>query len=187
VLIAAMLLAYGMIQHQLLIMIGGLLFLPLLHLLLAIGFGLWTRQWRLAAQGLFAFLVALALLISGGAIVALVATPPLQYNQHNGLLVSFLISLGVGIAAGLATADDVGRREMIGLAATAQMAILPVWFGICFVFGFPVLDTTSPAQHALTFGVNALTIIISALCTYALLGMRGDSLRHFTQGASQEN
>ena len=187
VFIAAMLLAYGMIQQQLLIMLGGLLFLPLLPLLLAIGFGLWTRQWRLAAQGGFAFLVAVALLISGGAVVALVATPPLQYNQHNPLLVSFLISLGVGIAAGLATADDVGRREMIGLAATAQMAILPVWFGICFVFGFPVLDTTSPARHALTFGVNALTIVTAALCTYALLGMRGESLRHFTQGSSREN
>jgi hypothetical protein len=185
VLIAAMLLAYGMIQQQLLIMLGGLLFLPLLPLLLAMGFGGWTRQWRLALQGLCAFLVAIALLIAGGAIVALVAHPPLQYNQHNSLLVSFLISLGVGIAAGLATADDVGRREMIGLAATAQMAILPVWFGICFVFGFPALDTTSPAQHALTFCVNAITIIITSLCTYALLGMRGESLRRFTQGAAR--
>jgi hypothetical protein len=186
VLIAAMLLAYGMIQQQLLIMLGGLLFLPLLPLLLAIGFGLWTRQWRLAAQGGFAFLVGIVLLISGGAIVALVAHPPLQYNQHNTLLVSFLISLGVGIAAGLATADDVGRREMIGLAATAQMAILPVWFGIGFVFGFPVLDTTSPAQRALTFGVNVVTIIVAALCTYALLGMRGQALQGFTQGTTQD-
>ncbi|HYO98964.1 MAG TPA: hypothetical protein VER76_01995, partial [Pyrinomonadaceae bacterium] len=180
VLIAAMLLAYGMIQHQLLVMLGGLLFLPLLPLLLAMGFGSWTGQWRLALQGLFAFLVAIALLISGGVVVALLTSPPLQYNQHNPLVVSFLISLGVGIAAGLATADDVGRREMIGLAATAQMAILPVWFGIGFVFGFPPLDTTSPAQRALTFGVNAVTIVVAALCTYALLGMRGDSLRGFT-------
>jgi hypothetical protein len=186
VLIAAMLLAYGMIQQQLLIMLGGLLFLPLLPLLLAMGFGLWTRQWRLAGQGLFAFLVAIALLISGGAIVALLANPPLQYNQHNSLVVSFLISLGVGIAAGLATADDVGRREMIGLAATAQIAILPVWFGISFVFGFPVLDSTSPAQRALTFGVNAVTIIVAALCTYALLGMRGEALKGFTQGTVQD-
>lgn len=185
VLIAAMLLAYGMIQHQLLIMLGGLLFLPLLPLLLAMGFGFWTRQWRLALQGLFAFLVAIALLIAGGAVVALLTSPPLQYNQHNPLIVSFLISLGVGIAAGLATADDVGRREMIGLAATAQMAILPVWFGISFVFGFPPLDTTPPAQHALTFGVNAITIIVAALGTYALLGMRGESLRRFTEGAAQ--
>jgi hypothetical protein len=187
VLIAAMLLAYGMIQQQLLIMLGGLLFLPLLPLLLAIGFGVWTRQWRLAAQGFFAFLVAIALLISGGAIVALLTHPPLQYNQHNPLLVSFLISLGIGIAAGLATADDVGRREMIGLAATAQMAILPVWFGICFVFGFPALDSTPAAQRALTFGVNAVTIVVAALCTYALLGMRGASLQGFTQGTTQED
>lgn len=186
VLIAAMLLAYGMIQSQLLVMLGGLLFLPLLPLLLAMGFGIWTRQWRLAAQGLFAFLVAIVLLVSGGAIVALLTSPPLQYNQHNPLIVSFLISLGVGIAAGLATADDVGRREMIGLAATAQMAILPVWFGICFVFGFPALDSTPPAQRALTFAINAVTIIVAALCTYALLGMRGDSLKGFTQGTAQD-
>lgn len=187
VLIAAMLLAYGMIQSQLLVMLGGLLFLPLLPLLLAMGFGLWTRQWRLAAQGLFAFLVGIVLLISGGVIVALLTSPPLQFNQHNPLIVSFLISLGVGIAAGLATADDVGRREMIGLAATAQMAILPVWFGINFVFGFPVLDSTPPAQRAQTFGVNVLTIIVTALCTYALLGMRGDSLRGFTQSKTRED
>ena len=185
VLIAAMLLAYGMIQQQLLIMLGGLLFLPLLPLLLAVGFGLWTRQWRLASQGLVAFLVGIALLISGGAIVAFVTNPPLQYNQHNPLGVSFLISIGVGVAAGLATADDVGRREMIGLAATAQMAILPVWFGICFVFGFPVLDSTPPAQRALTFGVNVVTIVVVALCTYALLGMRGESLRRFTEDAAR--
>lgn len=185
VLIGAMLLAYGMIQSQLLIMLGGLLFLPLLPLLLAMGFGLWTRQWRLAAQGFFAFLVGISLLIAGGAIVALLTDPPLQYNQHNPLIVSFLISLGVGVAAGLATADDVGRREMIALAATAQMAILPVWFGICFVFGFPILDSTPPARHALTFAVNALTIVITALCTYALLGMRGESLQRFTAAATR--
>jgi len=75
--------------------------------------------------------------------------PPLQYNEHNSLVVGFLISLAVGIAAGLASADDVGRREMIGLAATAQMAILPVWFGISLVFGFPAADTSSPYRTRL--------------------------------------
>ncbi|MGI9107495.1 MAG: hypothetical protein ACR2G4_14755 [Pyrinomonadaceae bacterium] len=186
VLIAAMLLAYGMIQRQLLIMIGGLLFLPLLPLLLAVAFGLWTRQWRLAGQGLFAFLVGVSLLVAGGVIVALMTNPPLQYNEHNSLVVGFLISLAVGIAAGLASADDVGRREMIGLAATAQMAILPVWFGISLVFGFPAADTSSPSERALSFVVNACTIILASLCTYALLGMRGESLRRFPQGATQD-
>lgn len=47
VLIAAMLLAYGMIVHQILLIVAGLLFFPLLPLLLAVGFGMWTREWRL--------------------------------------------------------------------------------------------------------------------------------------------
>jgi len=186
VIIAAMLLAYGMIQSQLLIMLGGLLFLPLLPLLLAMGFGLWTRQWRLAGQGLFAFLAGISLLVAGGVIVALLTDPPMQYNQHNPFIVGLLISVGVGIAAGLATGDDVGRREMIGLAATAQMAILPVWFGVSFVFGFPPLDSTPPAERALAFALNAVTIIIAALCTYALLGMRGESLKSFAAAATRD-
>jgi hypothetical protein len=181
VLIAAMLLAYGMIQHQLLIMLAGLLFLPLLPLILAMGFGLWTRQWRLAGQGLFAFLVGVALLVTGGAVVALVANPPLRYTEHNPLIVGFLISVAVGIAAGLATADDVGRREMIGLAATAQMAILPVWFGITLVYGVSPLESASPSERALSFGVNVATIVVVALCTYALLGMRASALSNFTK------
>ncbi|HYG82659.1 MAG TPA: hypothetical protein VD861_19850 [Pyrinomonadaceae bacterium] len=187
VLIAALFLAYGMIEHKLLIMIAGLLFLPLLPLLLAMGFGAWTRQWRLAGQGLFAFLVATALLVSGGVIVASVMDPPMRYNEHNTLLVGLLISVGVGVAAGLATADDVGRREMIGLAATAQIAILPVWFGVSFVFGFPVLDSAPPKQRALAFAVNAAAIVVTALLTYAFLRMRGEGLGRFARSSGGED
>ena len=182
--IAGMLLAYGMIQSQLLIMIAGLLFLQYLPMILAVGFGLWTRQWRLAGQGGFAFLIATALLVAGGAAVALLTNPPLQYNQHNPFWVGVLISAAVGIAAGLATADDVGRREMIGLAATAQIAILPVWFGVSFVFGFPAVDSASPAERALSFAANVGIIIVTSLCTYAVLRMRGDALRGFTDAVS---
>jgi hypothetical protein len=184
VLVAALLLAYGMIEHKLLIMLAGLLFLPLLPLLLAMGFGLWTRQWRLAAQGLFAFLVANVLLVGGGALVASITDPPMKYNEHNTLLVGFLISVGVGVAAGLATADDVGRREMIGLAATAQIAILPVWFGVSFVFGFPAVDSATPGQRAISLLVNVATIVAAAFTTYALLRMRGEGLGRFVETSS---
>jgi Domain of unknown function (DUF389) len=183
VLIASLLLAYGMIEYKLLLMIAGLLFLPLLPLLLAMGFGLWTRQWRLAGQGLFAFVVATLLLIGGGALVAWMTDPPMKYNEHNTLLVSFLISLAVGIAAGLATVDDVGRREMIGLAATAQIAILPVWFGVSLVFGFPVMDSATPKERALAFLINVATIIVAAFGTYALVRMRGEGLRRFAESS----
>jgi hypothetical protein len=45
VLIAGGLLAFGIINQQLLLMIAGMLFLPLLPILLGIGFGSWTGQW----------------------------------------------------------------------------------------------------------------------------------------------
>jgi hypothetical protein len=177
VLIASCLLAYGLIHQQILIILAGLLFLPLLPLLLAIGFGAWTKQPKLSLQGATAFLLAIALLITGGVVIASVSSPPLKYNEFNPMLVGWLISLAVGIAAGLANSDDVGNRQLIGLAATAQIAIIPVWFGISIVFGFP---STTPrdeiVNRALGFGLNVLTIIVASLTTYVLLGAASRSL-----------
>jgi hypothetical protein len=177
ILIAACLLAYGLIHQQTLIILAGLLFLPLLPLLLAVGFGAWTKQPKLSLQGATAFLLAMALLILGGVLIASVSSPPLKYNEFNPMFVGWLISLGVGIAAGLANVDDVGNRQLIGLAATAQIAIIPVWFGICIVFGFP---STTPkdeiTNRALGFGLNVLTIIVASLATYVLLGAASRSL-----------
>jgi hypothetical protein len=172
VLLAALLLAYGLIENKLLIIIAGLLFLPALPTLMAIGFGLWTREWRLAMRGAVALAVSLALTALGGALVALLTGPPMRFSEFSPLPVSFLISLAVGVAAGLASADDVGRRELIGLAAASQISILPIWFGASLVFGFPAGDGASPLQRALTLLVNIATIVIAALATYAFLGMR---------------
>jgi hypothetical protein len=177
--LGGLLLAYGLIEYKLLFMIAGLLFIPLLPLMLAAGFGLLTRQFRLAAQGVVALAVATTLLILSGVVVALFTGPPLRFAEFNSLPTSLLISLIVGIAAGLATADDVGRREMIGLAATAQIAILPTWFGICFVFGFPVLDTAPPMNRALGWFLNVGVIVAASLATYAAIGMKGSTLQVF--------
>ncbi len=171
VFLAGCLLAYGLIHQKTLIIIAGLLFLPLLPLLLAMGFGSWTKQPRLALQGLSAFLTATILLILSGMAVAAVSSPPVRYDEFNSLPVTILISLAVGIAAGLANIDDVGNRAMIGLAATAQIAIVPVWFGVCFVLGFPTTtgDKEIPTR-AFSFLLTILTIIIASLATYVLMG-----------------
>lgn len=169
--IAACLLAYGLIQQKILLIIAGLLFLPLLPLMLSLGFGAWTRNWKLVLQGFVACLTATVLLLAGGAAIAAVSSPPIKYDDFNSLSVGFLISVAVGIAAGLANIDDVGRREMIGLAATAQVAILPVWFGICLVFGFPTTVSESEiANRALSFIINVVTIIVVSLAVYILTG-----------------
>ena len=179
ILIGALLLAFGLAGYRLLFIIAGLLFIPLLPLMLSIGFGLWTRQWRLAAQGLFALSVATALLVIGGVVVGALTNPPVQYLEFNSLGTSLLISPVVGVAAGLATADDAGRREMIGLAATAQIAIIPAWLGLCLMLGFPVSAGTAPSRRILGLLLNIVTIVLSSLATYALIGIRGAALKSF--------
>jgi len=175
--IAACLLAYGLIQQKILLIIAGLLFLPLLPLMLSLSFGAWARNWKLVRHGLLACLTATILLLVGGAAVAAVSDPPIKYDDFNTPLVGFLISLAVGIAAGLANIDDAGRRELIGLAATAQVAILPVWFGICLVFGFPATTGESEiTSRAFSFFINVITIIAASLAVYVLTGAVNGSL-----------
>ncbi|MCA1615975.1 MAG: hypothetical protein LC800_18110 [Acidobacteria bacterium] len=133
-LVGAGLLSYGMLKFNLLLMIAGLLFLPLLPTLLAMSFGLLARELRLAAQGLTAFACGTALVVAGG----------------------------------------------LGLAATAQVALIPAWLGISLVNGFSQgVDPTPPARRLLTFGVIVAIIIAASLVTYALLGVRGAGLRRF--------
>lgn len=175
--IAACLLAYGLIEQKILLIIAGLLFLPLLPLLLGVGFGAWTGKWKLTAQSLLAFLTATVLLILGGMAIAAVSSPPIKYDEFSTPLVAFLISLAVGIAAGLADSDDVGTRQMIGLAATAQLAVIPVWFGICFVLGFPsTVSQNEITARAAVFFINSVTIILASLAIYVLLGAASRSL-----------
>ena len=85
--------------------------------------------------------------------------------------------MAVGIAAGLANIDDVGSRAIIGLAATAQIAIIPVWFGVSFVLGFPVATSESEiTTRAISFFVTILTIIVASLAVYVLSGAASRSL-----------
>lgn len=184
--LGAVLLAFGLIDYRLLFMIAGLLFIPLLPLMLGIGFSIWTRQWKLLTQAILALVVAMLLLAAGGVTVALLSHPPVRFNEANSLLTSFLISLAVGVAGGLATSDDVGRREMIGLAATAQVAIVPTWFGLCAVLGFPAADPTPPKQRILGLLINIGGIILASIITYAAVRMRGDSLKPFRESSDSQ-
>jgi hypothetical protein len=131
-------------------------------------------------QGLFAFSVAAALIVAGGAIVAAVVGPPLRFHSFSGLATAAVLSTLVGVAAALADLDDVGRREMIGLAATAQVALIPAWLGISLVIGFSqAVDPTPPPQRLLTFAVIVAAVIAASFVTYALLGVRGRGLGKF--------
>jgi hypothetical protein len=187
VFIAGALVAYGMIESKMLIMLAGLLFVPFLPLLLAIGFGMRAGEWRLTKLGALAFAVGVALLMGAGATVALLVNSPISYNESNPLIASLLVSLAIGVAATLAIGDDVGKREIIGLAASAQIAIIPVWFGISFVRGYPVATSSPASERAITFLVNVLAVIAASFCTFVVLRVRGEGLRRFNAATSGKN
>jgi hypothetical protein len=168
--LASALLAYGMLQDSVVILIAALLFTSYLPPMLAIGFGLRSRQWRLARQGGLILVVGIAVAITAGVGTALVAGGPLRFTGFGTMPASLLISLAIGVAAGVATGDDVGDRQFIGLAAASQFAKIPVWLGIALVLGWPEADTVW--ERLSSFLLNLLVMIAAAVGTYALLGLQ---------------
>jgi len=174
ILISACLLSYGMIESKLLLMIGGLLFLPILPMAMAVSYGIAGRRWRLAAQGLAAIGTATALLFAGGVIVALVARPPLRFDDLGSPVMGIIISAAVGVAAALASIDDAGRREMIGLAAASQLGLIPVWLGIITVFGLSAgSDSGEVLTRILSFATNLVVLVIALLSVQLATGAAG--------------
>jgi hypothetical protein len=168
--IASLLLSYGMVQENLLLMIGGLLFLPFTPLILACGFGALTRQGALVGHALVALVVAVVLMFAGGACVAMFAEGPVLFDDFPAMAAGLAFSFGIGIAASLATADDVGRRELVGLAAASQLALIPAWLGLSVVYGF---DGTE-SEKLQSFCVNIVALTAGALAVYAYMFARGE-------------
>ena len=168
VFVAAILLSYGMVSDNPLLMVGGLAFLPLMPLVLGMSVGTLARQWKLVAQSLAAFMTATLVILAAGVAVALFAKPPLAFTQFPPMAAGIVFSFGVGVAAALATADDAGHRQLVGLAAASQLALVPAWLGISLVFGF----TDSPGEKLTGFGLNTVALAIGAALVYATLVLR---------------
>jgi hypothetical protein len=187
VFVAAVLLSYGMVSDNPLLMVGGLAFLPLMPLVLGLALGALARQWKLVAQSVAAFTVGTLVIIAAGVAVAMFARPPLAFTQFPPMGAGIAFSFGVGLAAALATADDAGHRQLVGLAAASQLALAPAWLGVSLVFGF----TQSPVEKLTGFGLNTLALAIGAGCVYASLMLRGAHQRpggaHGGRGDARES
>ena len=94
-------------------------------------------------------------------------------------LISCGISAIIGAVAGLSSADDAGRRYLIGVGAAVQYAAFPVWFGISVVIGFPEPPITR--QRLLTLADNVGTIALVSAAAYGLLGMRRVEVHRFVK------
>ncbi len=161
------LLATGIIDDNPIAIVVAALFLPYLSQVLAVSFGLWGRDRGLLLKGARALFVSTVLAVAAGAVVALIEGGTIAFTGFKSPLSSLAISAVIGITAGLSTADDTGRRYLIGVAAAVQLAIFPVWLGAAFVLGLP--GHAILYSRLLSFGINLVTIAAAGVGAYAIL------------------
>lgn len=182
----AILLAYGMVKNDPINIVVAALFLPFLSQAVAVGFGAWAGDFSLAKQAVKALLASTALSVLGGVTIGLLHGPPMLFSSFAKPLPSFALSAIVGMTAGFTTADDAGRRYLIGVAAAVQYGVFPVWFGFCLITGFPEPSVTRTRLE--TFAINVGTIILFSLIGYLLLNIKRKDVSRFVrqrQGAEQ--
>lgn len=158
-----------MLENSAIGIVVAALFVPFLSQVMAFSFGAWMRDRKLALHGLLAVGVSIVCSVAAGAVVAAMHGGPPAFQDFKRRAVSFAISAVIGIAAGLAVADDAGRRYLIGVAAAVQYAIFPCWFGISLVVGFP--DSHVTALRLETFAINVVTIAAGSAIAYAAAGL----------------
>lgn len=180
VFLSSLLVAFGMKEDSLPLLIAGLLFLPYHHHMLGVALGSCLKEWRFMRQGALALLTSTFLIFLAGACVALFTEPPVQYEIKGSALSGALLAGVIGFAAALGSIDDAGRRELIGLAATAHISIYPAWFGLQLVFG--ITDAHKATEYLFMFLINVAALIFAAILTYAVTGMRGEGIRKFIRG-----
>jgi hypothetical protein len=173
----AILLADGVIHNSSISIVVAALFLPFLSQVLAVGFGVWCGDRGLVRKGATALVTSALLGYGAGLVVALLTGGPIGFQDFKGPLASFAISAVIGAAAGLSTADDAGRRYVIGVAAAVQFAIFPVWFGAASIIGLPARSVI--VGRMASFVINVVTISGAAVIAYASLGLRGEEMRRF--------
>lgn len=184
VFLSSLLLGYGMVEGYMPLIIAGLLFLPYHHQMLSMALGSSIREWRLLRQGIYAFLISTIAIVLAGVCVGLLKEGPVEFTQFlSPPLTSFLLAAVIGIAAGLGDVDDAGRRELIGLAATAHISVYPAWFGLKFIFGFEPSD--KPVEHLLVFLMDVATLTLFAGITYKLMKMHGKGIKGFVKRMHQ--
>ena len=165
----ATLLATGILDDNPVAIVVAALFLPFLAEVLAISFGLWSRDRRLVLRGIRAVAVSAVLAFAAGALVASIQGGPIHFTAFKSPLASFAVSAVIGITAGLSNADDTGRRYLIGVAAAVQLAIFPVWLGAAMIVGSPDGAVWTRLE---SFLINLVTISLAGVAAYAALHLQ---------------
>jgi hypothetical protein len=167
---AALLLVRAMFANDLVALLLAVLFLPFLSELRGMAYGALRGDRSLVRHAVKAIATTVITLVAMGAIAGALVSSPVRYDGFKGPLISFAIAFAIGTAAGLASADDAGRRYMIGVAAAAQLSVFPAYFGIALARGFPaVLPLGGPGT---AFAISFVTVVATIAASYAAVANR---------------
>lgn len=110
-----------MIEDSPIAIVAAAILPPFLSQVLAVSFGLWSRDRRLLRQGLLALFISTVLYWGT------------RGFDRKGPLSSFLISSVIGIAAGLSSADDAWQKISDRVSGGSTIGCFPsaIWRGRC--------------------------------------------------------
>ncbi|MCY1060444.1 hypothetical protein [Nannocystis sp. SCPEA4] len=170
--VSAALLAYAMLKGDTLLAVGALMFTPFSPLVLSVALGIAARRGDLTRQALLALAVALVLTLSAASITGVLVGGPLSAEDFGGPTRNFVMSGLIGVMAALADSDEVGRRQLLGLAMAYPFVRLIVWFGLTLALGAP--EQGSRVHDLVLLAGNAAVMTAAAATTYRLIGRDGE-------------
>jgi hypothetical protein len=123
----------------------------------------------------------MALVVGSGAVVAVTSSPPMEFRDFSPLPTGLMLSIAIGVAAGYATTDDVGWRQLMGLAAASQITLVPAWLGVALVIGFSEIGSTAPVERLLSWGLNLAAIVGTIVAVYVLQGLKATDVKRWLE------
>lgn len=170
--VSAALLAYAMLKADTLLAVGALIFTPFSPLVLSVALGVAARRGDLTRQALRALAVALVLTLAAAAITGALVGGPVRAEDFGGPTRNFVMSGLIGVMAALADADEVGRRQLLGLAMAYPFVRLIAWLGLTLSLGTP--EDGSRTDDLLLLAGNAVVMTAAAATTYRVIGHDGE-------------
>ncbi|WAS95387.1 hypothetical protein [Nannocystis punicea] len=170
--VSAALLAYAMLKSDTLLAVGALIFTPFSPLVLSTALGVAGRRTELTRQALRVLAVAFVLTVSSAAITGALVGGPMLAEDFGGPTRNFVASALIGVMAALADSDEVGRRQLLGLAMAYPFVRLIVWLGLTLALGVP--DDGERLHDLLLLAGNAVVMTAAAATTYRVIGHDGE-------------
>lgn len=170
--VSAALLAYAMLKADTLLAVGALIFTPFSPLVLSAALGVAARRRELMLQALRVLALALVLTLLSAALTGALVGGPMIDVDFGGPTRNFVASALIGVMAALADSDEVGRRQLLGLAMAYPFVRLIAWLGLTMTLGAP--EGGERLHDVLLLSGNAVVMTAAAATTYRLIGRDGE-------------